>query len=388
MVLKDILINIRDFIIFLIDGVFKVFIRQKNDYYDKRILLIRTDAIGDFVLWLDVAKTIREYYKEYQITLICNELVADLANNIPYFDNIISIKPLIFHKNLIYRYKILKSISVFSYEKAIHFPYTRHQYFLNGETIIRIVRAKEKIGSVGEKVRDWRYKLGNRFYTKLIDATNDNIMEIERNAEFLKGLGFINYQAKVYKFPEVIFSNVKYEYDYIIFPGAGSIKRRWPVKNFVEIAKFLFQENGWKGLICGGPGEEHLGNEIIKITTIPLTNIIGKTSLTELISLIANAKLIISNETSAIHIAAAVNTASICLLGGGHYKRFVPYPASLNDLFLPEVVSYKMKCFNCNWNCVYDLKQNEPYPCIQKIQTDKVINVIKNINRKIINKYL
>ena len=47
------------------------------------VLLIRVDAIGDFVLWLDTAKEYRKLYpsEEYRIVLVGNKLWGELAES-------------------------------------------------------------------------------------------------------------------------------------------------------------------------------------------------------------------------------------------------------------------------------------------------------------------
>lgn len=45
--------------------------------------------------------------------------------------------------------------------------------------------------------------------------------------------------------------------------------------------------------------------------------------------MLSNAVMLLSNDTSAIHIAAAVGTKTICITKGVHFGRFVPYPHEL-----------------------------------------------------------
>jgi len=56
----------------------------------KSVLIIRFDAIGDFVLWLDAAKAIRRIYSsnQYEITLMANEDSAELAKATLFFDHV------------------------------------------------------------------------------------------------------------------------------------------------------------------------------------------------------------------------------------------------------------------------------------------------------------
>jgi ADP-heptose:LPS heptosyltransferase len=72
-----------------------------------------------------------------------------------------------------------------------------------------------------------------------------------------------------------------------------------------------------------------MGEQIKKaLPSVSISNECGKTSLPELCEAIANAQLLLSNDSSAFHIAAAVQTPVVCVLMGRHYGRFAPYPAS------------------------------------------------------------
>ncbi|CAN5269238.1 hypothetical protein BH09BAC6_BH09BAC6_01480 [soil metagenome] len=68
----------------------------------------------------------------------------------------------------------------------------------------------------------------------------------------------------------------------------------------------------------------------------------------ELCELIAGAKLLISGDTVAIHLAAALSVPSICIAKGDLYGRFIPYPRAVFDRivtvfprsFMPGPTSY------------------------------------------------
>jgi ADP-heptose:LPS heptosyltransferase len=82
--------------------------------------------------------------------------------------------------------------------------------------------------------------------------------------------------------------------------------------------------------------------------------------------------MIIGSETSAMHIAAAVSTPSVCLLGGGHFGRFVPYPVNVEGV-VPSPVFHKMECYGCNWQCTQSHEAGQPVPCISAISVEKVV---------------
>jgi ADP-heptose:LPS heptosyltransferase len=85
----------------------------------------------------------------------------------------------------------------------------------------------------------------------------------------------------------------------------------------------------------------------------------------------------VGNETSATHIAVAVGTPSICLLGGGHFGRFVPYPDGVGGT-IPVPVHHAMDCFGCDWHCTQPHRDGDPAPCIAAIAVDSVVREALN----------
>lgn len=61
----------------------------KESREDNAILVIRLDAIGDCILWLDQAKEYKNAFPKQKLVLLCNSLWLELAQSLP-FDEIIS----------------------------------------------------------------------------------------------------------------------------------------------------------------------------------------------------------------------------------------------------------------------------------------------------------
>ena len=93
MLLKSNLIFFKTLLYFLFDSIaiWKVHSPQQNEL--ELILLIRQDAIGDFVMWLDTAKEYRKLYPpdKYKIVLAGNASWCDLAEELPYWDKVIPV---------------------------------------------------------------------------------------------------------------------------------------------------------------------------------------------------------------------------------------------------------------------------------------------------------
>jgi len=342
-----------------------------------RILVIRIDAIGDFILWLDAAKDIRKLYPkgQFELVLLGNEIWTSLAEDLPYFDRVYSLSVQRFINNPVYRFKMLREIRSAGFGVVIQPTFSR--VFLTGDAIAHVSGAAEKIAFNGDysNIKSWQKRISDRWYTRIITSDNKPLMELERNAEFMRELGLKNFSSCV---PELqvstqlpkSMSDTDY---YVLFPGAGLDMKRWPISNFVMLAQKIYQATGWVGVICGGKGEEVTGKKLMERTNVPMQDWTGGTNLKELAVILSRAHLLIGNDTGAVHIAAAVSTPAVCILGGGHYGRFMPYQLEGETAKqLPVPVTHEMECFGCSWLCIYDVPSGEPVPCIKRISVEAV----------------
>jgi ADP-heptose:LPS heptosyltransferase len=346
---------------------------------ENTLLLVRLDAIGDYVLFRSSIEALRksEKYKHYKITLCGNSVWKELAETLDknFVDEFVWINAKKFVLNVFYRYGILRSISRKGFEVAIQPTYSR--VFLEGDTVIKASNAKERIGSQGDwrSIKPWWKNLSDGWYTHLVPASAGQMMELCRNAEFMRGLGLSSFRAgvPVIDIPDDEIKPIEEGRYYVLVSGALLEYKRWPIESFATLAEKIYDSTGWVGVICGGKSEEELGQKLQSLCSAPLRNMAGKTSLLDLVNIINKARLVVSNDTGAAHIAAAVATPVVCILGGGHYGRFMPYQVEEEPSRpFPVVVTHKMDCFNCNWNCIYKTERNTPYPCIKNISVEDV----------------
>ena len=350
------------------------------------VLIIRLDAIGDFILWLDSAQYFRKIYPDKKIVLLGNQAWTDLAKKFPYWDEVWELNRRKFCRNLPYRVRLLKKIRKAGFDIVIQPTYSRE--FLYGDAIVRISGAREKIGSVGDcsNIEAIEKKISDQFYTRLIPVNPQPLMELKRNAEFMYGLG-MSMKAGLPD-PCLALKGVNNPLDNVsgycvLFPGAGSNDRQWPIAHFATLSDKIYRQSGLTVVVCGSPDEQGLAESLISQIDVPAMNMTGKTNLVELAAIIKDASFLVGNETSAIHFAAAVSTPAFCLLGGGHYGRFMPYGIeNKTKKPYPVAIIHQMDCFNCNWCCRYFIKDNEPVPCIEKISVEEVFAALKSLLKK------
>ena len=382
--IKPLLIFVKSLLFFLFDSLALSNVRSSNSNQLKLILLIRLDAIGDFVMWLDTAKEYRKFYPsdKYIILLAGNKIWCDLADELPYWDKVIPVDLKQFTTFSNYRWNLLKEIRSLKVQIAIQPTFSRE--FYNGDALVRASGARRKVSSRGDMSNRNRLKkiLADCWHTELISASVEPLTELERNSEFFSGLTDSVHLTRYPKLDIPKFSLTPERNKktfYILVPGSsGAVAgKEWPPKFFSELAKKVFQKTGWEGLICGAEQEHKLGEKIRKQCDAPLQNYCGQTTLVELASLLSQSRLTISNDTGTVFLSSAVGTTSICILGGGHFGRFVPYPDLPGQANNLHTVYHKMPCYGCNWVCIFPFTKGEPTPCIANISVEIVWNKVR-----------
>lgn len=341
------------------------------------IAIVKLDAIGDFILWLDSAKYYKEIYPGTPITLIANAAWAPLAEKM----NLVwgRVLPVNFDGLTFspwYRWKTLRSIREKGFDVVINPTYSRVP--THDDALVRVAGSKEIIGSSGNLTNalSWEVKITNQWYTQLVSADTSPLVELERHQEFLRNGFGINYSLAVPAIPERLDEKVDLGQGsyFVVFPGASSSMRRWPAKKFALLIRKLTQKYCANAVLCGGAADQALCSSILQdLDDKAAINLAGQTTLYQLAEVIRGAQFLISNETVAVHIGAAVGTKTVCILGGGHYGRFVPYPEKLEKGRLIAIAKI-MPCFNCNWFCSKTLSAEGSAPCIAEIGVDQVID--------------
>ena len=278
-----------------------------------------------------------------------------------------------------YRKTILKSITTKQFGVAINPSYSRD--FIFGDSIMRAINANEKIGQKADLSNGYSLfrLLSNFWYTQLIDTGNEIQFEFDRSKKFIEK--FIEAAVNL-NFPVISLKNKETDLQpyIVLFPGAGEVQKQWSIDNFVICAKHIINNTKHKIIICGSGNDFPLGEIIIaKCSNDQITNLCGKTSLTELINYINHAELLITNDSSAIHIAACTHTVSICIGNGRHYGRFTPYPKDIAP-FLHFVFSKNV--VKMAESDVENLKKQTLYHSIEsinEIEANEVINICNNL---------
>ena len=152
-------------------------------------------------------------------------------------------------------------------------------------------------------------------------------------------------------------------------PGASKEYKRWPTARFVELGLRL-QRQGHDLVLFGSPSErsmvESLAQRIAAAGRPPL-NLAGRTTLAQLAAALSRCRLLVSNDTATVHVAAAAGTPCV-VLAWGPTTGWETAPYREGNL----IIEPRMSCFPCKWSGYCD-----DLPCRDRLTVESVLGGVE-----------
>lgn len=117
------------------------------------------------------------------------------------------------------------------------------------------------------------------------------------------------------------------EVDVVIAPTSRWAAKRWPQERFTELTKRLLETGTTSVTVIGAPGEAEQCASIMDAGTRDdrIRLLIGRTSIGVTMDLIARARLVVANDSAALHMAVGFDRPLVALYGPTDVSRVGPY---------------------------------------------------------------
>jgi len=322
-----------------------------------RILVVRTDNMGDVLLSTAVLPPLRKRFPQARISMLVNQYTAELLVNNPYLDEVVVPQG----GNL----ALLKRLRAGRYDLAI-FLLPRPRLAL----LAWLAGIKQRLGT------------SRRFYSFLfnhrvkISRRRMAKHELEYNLDLLAPLGVIPDKQ-----PGPVFCLTSDEKKWagswlgrngikrgrqlvIVHPGGFGSALLWPAGHYVQLIDRLAKRKGVSLILAGGRGEGRLLLAIERECQAKPIVIAGQLSLRQYAAVIDRANLFISASTGPMHLASCLAprlVAIFCPIRDCTPERWGPYTERATVLLPPLA-----ECSECQESTC------EHAPCMAKLSVDTV----------------
>jgi heptosyltransferase-2 len=125
-------------------------------------------------------------------------------------------------------------------------------------------------------------------------------------------------------------------------PGAayGSAKRWYP-ERFAAVADRLASEYDARIILTGGPAEAEIGRDIAAAMKEAPLNLIGRTTVRQLMALLSRCRLVVTNDSGPMHVAAAFNVPVVAVFGPTDHTTTSPLAET------SRIVRHPVDCAPC-----------------------------------------
>ena len=345
-----------------------------------RLLLVKTDEIGDFVLMRNFLAAIRESeaYRGHRIMFIGNSCFRGLYDA---FDSCLAdetfwLDKLKFRRNPVYRFSVLRHVRRKGFSDAINLVYSRS--FRVDDVLVAVSTSSNSIAmktSAGWQTKMERMLTPGHIYRRLEDAGDETLFDAQRNARFIGQLLGRKPEPVAVRLPttSLLPIPVSLPHDYfVVFPGAGNKEKRWPAVNFIAVARHITRTYNFTPVICGSSGDRPETNPIAQALGGSALDLTGRTTIPEFVAVLRDARCLVSIDTSAVHLAAAAGCPVFGLFSGYHFGRFAPYPPETGLRFFaiyPDETEEKINSGRLDSDAV-------PMGLMSKISLEKVTGLI------------
>ena len=161
-----------------------------------------------------------------------------------------------------------------------------------------------------------------------------------------------------------------------VFPGAEfGPSKRWAPAKFAELSAKLADESTVQPVLIAGPGEESLAQTVRDEADRSLPILGPDLDLAELGAVLAELRVLVTNDSGPMHIAAAVGTTCIALFGPTNPNRTAPSGSRHHLLYTNRWCSpcFKKRCPLFHQRCMQDISVGQ----VERVVTETVAEPIR-----------
>ena len=311
-----------------------------------RILIIKPSSLGDVVHAMPTVAALRRRFPSAKITWLVKRKWAAVLEGNPHLDEVLALDLSPTGWPAAWR-----AVRAGSFDAVVDL-----QGLLRSAVLGWISGASVRIGFAnGREGSPW-------FYTERVTVPSPPIHAVDRYLLTAKYLGADPGEVKPSDFPLPHDAQAEARVEVLLVaagiqaggmlvamnPSARWDTKRWPPESFAAVGDRLQQDGAARVALIGGRDERPLGEQVMRAMRTMPVDLIGRTTLKELIALLRRVRLLVTNDSGPMHLAAAVGTPVITLFGPTDPARTGPYGAGHTVLRsgVPCSPCFSRRCMN------------------------------------------
>lgn len=282
------------------------------------ICVIRLSAIGDVCHAVSAVQAIQRRQPQATVTWIIGKVEHELVKGLP------GVEFIVFDKNAGVRaYTSLRQTLQRRYfDVLLHM-----QVAFRANLVAAVVSAERKIGFDKDRAKE-----GHGWFVSRTIKPQQQPHVLEGFAEFARTLG-VNDPGPSWRMPYseqdeawALQALAGSEKVFTIAPAASKAERNWTVEGYANLADYAAAK-GYRTVLTGGPtqSELQLGEAIVRQAKSSILNLVGQTSLKQLLCVLKHSHVVMAPDTGPAHMAVTVGTPVIGLYAHSNPKRTGPY---------------------------------------------------------------
>ncbi len=317
----------------------------------QKLLIVKLGSLGDIIHTIPAQQRLAQHFPQAQIHWLTEPPYDALLDQIPGISRVWLADTKKWRRNLSSlpdSIQLIRALRQQRFDAALDF-----QGLVKSALLAKLSGAKRVIGFVAHQSRE---PASGYFYSETVvgdDGSRPHVVEI--NLHLARSLGCskngasplipLEIPSEAFDYVDDQLGKNNIDKPILVNPGAGWVTKLWPLRNYAQLLLRIHQELGHRIVLTYGPGEEDLVQEIQAVTA-PHPIAAFPTTFLQLAALCRRSRLLIAGDTGPLHLAVALGTPTVAIMGPTSPWRNGPFnekdPIVKRYLFCSN--SYKRTC--------------------------------------------
>jgi len=280
----------------------------------KRILVIRLDRIGDVVLSTPVFQALRRQFPHAFIAAMVRPACRDVVEGHPALNEVILYEKEGRHRRLTETIRFARRLRRTAFDTALILHPTNRSHWIPwlAGIPVRIGYDRKSAWLLTHRIPHRKHEGARHEAAYTLEMLRvfgisppppEPLIRVHPQAE--RQVDALLADAAIQPADRLV----------AVHPSASCVSKRWLPERFAEVADRLIEERGVRVCLVAGEDDARYALRVAQAMRRPVVNLAGRLSLGELAALLGRCRLLISNDSGPVHVAAAVGTTVVDLFG-------------------------------------------------------------------------